>query len=215
MKTKMVNCCIVAALMIFGSTEVKAQYPAGSYVNQVQVKPYSNQTHYQTYEEAKKQAQQNGYGGYKVDNNNYVNFIELHKIITDYSYFSLQAKSLRNSFVSGQFNHKDSYNLLNSINFLEKEFYKLDDRTLGILKSEITRITNCFIADYEVKNTFCPTIEEENFHGFNDVINSGKIVVLNMNIAEYKNLSKIIAAYLKLDFQNVLISLLHKAILLF
>ena len=73
MKTKMVKCCIVAALMIFGSTEVKAQYPAGSYVNQVQVKPYSNQTHYQTYEEAKKQAQQNGYGGYKVDNNNYVN----------------------------------------------------------------------------------------------------------------------------------------------
>ena len=138
----------------------------------------------------------------RLYNNNYVNFIELHKIITDYSYFSLQAKSLRNSFVSGQFNHKDSYNLLNSINFLEKEFYKLDDRTLGILKSEITRITNCFIADYEVKNTFCPTIEEENFHGFNDVINSGKIVVLNMNIAEYKNLSKIIAAYLKLDFQS-------------
>jgi len=73
MKTKMVKCCIVAALMIFGSTEVKAQYPAGSYVNQVQFKPYSNQIHYQTYEEAKKQAQQNGYGGYKVDDNNYVN----------------------------------------------------------------------------------------------------------------------------------------------
>lgn len=69
----MVKCCIVAALMIFGSTEVKAQYPAGSYVNQIQVKPYSNQIHYQTYEEAKKQAQQNGYGGYKVDDNNYVN----------------------------------------------------------------------------------------------------------------------------------------------
>ena len=51
----------------------KAQYPAGSYVNQIQVKPYSNQIHYQTYEEAKKQAQQNGYGGYKVDDNNYVN----------------------------------------------------------------------------------------------------------------------------------------------
>lgn len=73
MKTKMVKCCIVAALVTFGSTEVKAQYPAGSYVNQIQVKPYSNQIHYQTYEEAKKQAQQNGYGGYKVDDNNYVN----------------------------------------------------------------------------------------------------------------------------------------------
>ena len=30
----------------------------------------------------------------------------------------------------------------------------------------------------------------------------GKIVVLNLNIAEYKNLSKIIATYLKLDFQT-------------
>lgn len=30
----------------------------------------------------------------------------------------------------------------------------------------------------------------------------GKIVVLNLNIATYKNLSKIIAAYLKLDFQT-------------
>lgn len=72
MKTKLVKCCIVAALMILGSTEVRAQYPAGSYVNQVQVTPNSNQTYYQTYEEVQKQAQQNGYGGYKVDNNNYV-----------------------------------------------------------------------------------------------------------------------------------------------
>ena len=41
-----------------------------------------------------------------------------------------------------------------------------------------------------------------NFLGFNNVINSGKIVVLNMNINEYRNLSKIIATYLKLDFQT-------------
>jgi len=42
------------------------------------------------------------------------------------------------------------------------------------------------------------------------VINNGKIVVLNMNIAEYKNLSKIIAAYLKLDFQSEVLSQLAK-----
>ena len=35
-----------------------------------------------------------------------------------------------------------------------------------------------------------------------DSRNEGKIVVLNMNIAEYSLLSKIIAAYLKLDFQT-------------
>ena len=35
-------------------------------------------------------------------------------------------------------------------------------------------------------------------------------MVLNMNIAEYKNLSKIIAAYLKLDFQTEVMSRLSK-----
>ena len=34
------------------------------------------------------------------------------------------------------------------------------------------------------------------------MLQKGNIVVLNMNIAEYKNLSKIIATYLKLDFQS-------------
>jgi len=38
--------------------------------------------------------------------------------------------------------------------------------------------------------------------GFKEVIEKGKIVVLDMNIAEYNTLSKIIAAYLKLDFQS-------------
>ena len=42
------------------------------------------------------------------------------------------------------------------------------------------------------------------------MLQKGKIVVLNMNIAEYKNLSKIIAAYLKLDFQSeVMYNLSH------
>ena len=38
------------------------------------------------------------------------------------------------------------------------------------------------------------------------MLRNGKIVVLNMNIAEYKNLSKIIATYLKLDFQSEVMS---------
>ena len=73
---------------------------------------------------------------------------------------------------------------------------------MNILKSEITRITNCFVSDAEVSSTFCPNKSEINFNGFKDVIKSGKIVVLNMNINEYRNLSKIIATYLKLDFQT-------------
>ena len=53
-----------------------------------------------------------------------------------------------------------------------------------------------------VKNTFCSEKSKLTFTGFDEVLSKGKIVVLNMNIAEYKNLSKIIAAYLKLDFQS-------------
>ena len=54
--------------------------------------------------------------------------------------------------------------------------------------------------------TFCPIKEDINFDGFKEVLEKGKIVVLNMNIAEYKNLSKIIASYLKLDFQSEVMS---------
>lgn len=77
---------------------------------------------------------------------------------------------------------------------------------MSILKSEITRITNCFISDYQVLHTFNPDKSEENLNSLSDILNKGKIVILNMNISEYKNLSKIIAAYLKLDFQTEVLS---------
>lgn len=63
-------------------------------------------------------------------------------------------------------------------------------------------MTSSFISDYDVFNTFCPEKDNENFTNFSDVISKGKIVVLNMNISIYKNLSKLMAAYLKLDFQS-------------
>ena len=66
----------------------------------------------------------------------------------------------------------------------------------------MTRITNTFISDYDVVKTFCAPKEKLTFTGFDNVIKEGKIVVLNMNVAEYTLLSKIIAAYLKLDFQT-------------
>lgn len=106
----------------------------------------------------------------------------------------------------GKYNDHEVYDLLTCIDFFEKEFFSLDSRTISILKSEISRITNIFISDYNVSKTFCPPKNEINFNGFKESLNSGKIVVLNMNIAEYKNLSKILAAYLKLDFQTEVLS---------
>ena len=138
----------------------------------------------------------------RLYNNSYVTFDEIHKLITFENYYKEKISILRKLFLDNYFSNSQIYDLLSSLIFFEKEFYSLDSRTIAILKSEITRITNCFISDYSVYNTFCPKIEELNFLGFTDVLSSGKIVVLNLNISEYKNLSKIIATYLKLDFQT-------------
>lgn len=146
----------------------------------------------------------------RLYNNGYVTFLEIHKLITIPNYFIDKLDIVKDIFISGKLSKKDCYDALSSINFFEKEFNSLDSRTLSIIKSEITRITNCFISDYDVMNTFCPKKEDISFNGFRDLVDNGKIVVLNMNIAEYRSLSKIIATYLKLDFQTEVMSRLSR-----
>lgn len=149
----------------------------------------------------------------RLYNNNYVTFSELHKLITIPDYYKEKIAILKKLFISSKFNNKQIYELNECLNFFQKEFENLDSRTKGILISEITRITNTFISDYDIFSTFCPPKEKLNFLGFKDVIESGKIVILNMNISEYSILSKIIATYLKLDFQNEILSSLSKGII--
>ena len=147
----------------------------------------------------------------RIYNDGYVTFKEIHKIVTTQGYYKEKLEILKNKFYSNSLNQEEVYELSSALDFFQKEFEGLDERTLSILKSEITRITNLFISDYSVLKTFSPRKEELTFKGFSDVIKNGKIVVLNMNIAEYKNLSKIIAAYLKLDFQSeVMMNLSNK-----
>ena len=142
----------------------------------------------------------------RLYNDNYVTFSELHKLITVPGYYKDKIDILKDLFISSKLNNKQIYELNECLNFFQKEFEALDSRTKGILVSEITRITNTFISDYDVFSTFSPDKNKLNFLGFEDVIKSGKIVVLNMNISEYSLLSKIIATYLKLDFQTEILS---------
>lgn len=142
----------------------------------------------------------------RLYNDNYVTFLEIHKLITMPNYYKEKIEHLRNLFISSKFSSNQIYELNSSLNFFQKEFEQLDERTKNILISEITRITGTFISDYDIMNTFCPPIEKLNFLGFQDSIKNGKIVVLNMNISEYSLLSKIIATYLKLDFQTEILS---------
>ena len=146
----------------------------------------------------------------RIYNNNYVTFLELHKLITNENYFNKKIKIIKELFISGKLNKNQIYELNASLEFFQQEFFNLDSRTKGILISEITRITNTFVSDYEVVKTFSSPKEKLTFKGFNEVIKKGKIVVLNMNISEYSLLSKIIAAYLKLDFQTEVLNNLSK-----
>lgn len=142
----------------------------------------------------------------RLYNNNYVTFLEIHKLITIPNYYREKIEYLRKLFISSKLSINQIYELNSSLDFFEKEFNTLDERTKNILISEITRITGTFISDYDVMNSFCPSYDKLNFFGFQDSIKNGKIVILNMNISEYTLLSKIIATYLKLDFQSEIIS---------
>ena len=146
----------------------------------------------------------------RLYNENYVTFQELHKLVTAPNYYLEKTVLLRQKFLENKLNQNEIYDLLSSLTFFEKEFLSLDQRTSSILKSEITRMTNTFISDYDVLKTFSPTKQNQNFYGFEEVLQKGKIVVLNMNSNEYTNLSKMIAAYLKLDFQTDVMTRLSK-----
>lgn len=149
----------------------------------------------------------------RLYNKGYVTFIELHKLITEPNYYKSKIEILKKLFYESKFSYKEIYELNTALEFFEKELNSLDQRTLSILKSEISRITNIFISDYNVSRVFCPEKNNLNFKGFSSMLKKGNIVVLNMNIGEYKNLSKIIAAYLKLDFQSeVMYNLSHSKV---
>lgn len=138
----------------------------------------------------------------KLYNNNYVTFEEIHKLINDDSYLETKYSIIRNNFISNMYSDAQNYNLLSSIKFFRNDFYNLDHRTLSIIKSEINRITSIFVSDYNTNKIFCPPKNSSNTININKIINSNKILLFNININEYSTLSKIIAAYLKIDFQE-------------
>lgn len=150
----------------------------------------------------------------RIYNFGYVTFTEIHKLITSDEYFIAKKfeveKELKKELENNNLNHEKYYNYTTFKSYYEKEFKQLDQRTKGIILSEITRITSLFINDYAVNKTFCPKKKEITFKGFDELINSGKILVLCLNISEYKDLARIIASYLKLDFQTIVLSNLAK-----
>ena len=144
----------------------------------------------------------------RLYNNNYVTFIELHKLINDKQYLEEKISIVKSLFLNNNLSYSQVYDFKTCLEFFTSEFKSLDSRVLSIIQSEVSRITQLFVSDLEVSQTFCPKKEDITFSGFENLNNN--IVVFNMNIAEYRNLSKIIATYLKLDFQSEVLMRLAK-----
>lgn len=138
----------------------------------------------------------------RLYNNNYVTFDEIHKLINNSDYLTSKFNILRNNFITNIYSKPDKYNLLSSILFFQNEFNTWDERTLSIIKSEINRITSIFVSDYAVNKMFCPKQSNTKTINIKEIISTNKILLFNININEYSTLSKIIAAYLKIDFQE-------------
>ena len=140
----------------------------------------------------------------RLYNDGYVTFAEVNKLISNKNYLINKVTVL----VEDQdIMTKEELDLFDTArNYFEGEYSNLAENTLTTIQSVVTQMTQFFYTDPEIRDTFAAPIEELNFLGFKDVIDKGKIVILKMNVAQYRNLAKTVAAYMKLDFQTEVMS---------
>ncbi len=129
----------------------------------------------------------------------YVDFYELHTLVIDSNYLDKKINIIKNKIVNNEYSDSELFNINSAIINIKNEYLKLDDRTLNIIKAEITRVTNVFVSDDKIYNQFCQKSSDFN-------INEDKIIVLCISIGENEKLAKIISTYLKLDFQKQVLS---------
>lgn len=128
-----------------------------------------------------------------------VDFSKLHKLVIDKAYLEQKINIIKNKILENKFSEEELFCINSAINNIKKEFLTLDDRTLNIIKAEITRVTNIFVSNKKIYDKFCGKSDKLDF-------NEENIVVLSINIGENEKLAKLIATYLKLDFQKQILS---------
>lgn len=127
-----------------------------------------------------------------------VNFYELHRLVNEKEYLFATIKIIKEKILKNEYDEDELFNINSAISNIKNEFLKLDDRTIGIIKSEITRITGIFASDKRLYKKFCGKNDNIDFYN--------NIYVLSINIGKDKKLLKVIATYLKLDFQKQILS---------
>ena len=138
----------------------------------------------------------------RLYNNGYVTFSEINKLVNNRNYLDAMMSHLIEYRENSLLSDEEEEEFETTLDYFDNEYINLSENTLSIIQSVVTQMTQFFYTDPEVRNTFSPPRNELNFEGFKDVVDKGKIVILKMNIAQYRNLAKTIAAYMKLDIQS-------------
>lgn len=137
--------------------------------------------------------------------NEKITFLTIHLLVTDINILSQKVlnvkEKIKKEIENKGYNVGDEINkfeVIQAINTIENEYMKLDERTIGIIKAEITRITGPFSTNLELENQFNKATPLE--------FNTSKIYVFSVNIFENRKIAKILSTFFKLDFQKYVMS---------
>lgn len=130
----------------------------------------------------------------------YVSLADIHSIVTNDEFLQEKLSMLQNS--QGSSLNVSNFDFNACLNYFYGEFQSKAENTISTIKACVTEMTGFFTSSERIHTSFCPEKRDVTFTGFEECINKGKIVVLAMNVAQYPQVSRTIAAYLKLDFQS-------------
>ena len=124
---------------------------------------------------------------------------EIHRLITDDEYLIKKLKTLEDCIIDNISDKKKAHEINNLIMFFSKEYFKLDNRVSTIIKSEITRLTIPFVTEYDVCMKFGTKREDSISIKYDK--NKPKIIIFSMNMSKNFLLTKMLATFIKLEFQ--------------
>lgn len=139
----------------------------------------------------------------KYTNKENLDLKEIHRLITDDEYLISSIEKLKNISMSEIQDVKTAHEVNNLIMFFSKEYFNLDKRVISIIKSEITRLTIPFVTEYDVCNKFGTKGKDEIHISLNK--QKQRIYLLSINMSKNFLLSKMLATFIKLEFQSLVL----------
>ncbi len=139
----------------------------------------------------------------KYYNSNRLDLNEIHKLVTDEEYLKEVINKVKTETVLYLKDKKSAHEINSVIMFFSKEYFNLDKRVESIIKSEITRLTIPVVTEYDICNKFGINQKDDVKICFNS--KKTKLIILSINMSKNFLLAKILATFVKLEFQSTVL----------